>query len=659
MLLVPTLSVRIDPDADAPVETTPVVVEDDGDGIDYASQAHILKVLELMDGKDEHEHSVRRLPHIDIRHQVECANEIGAGTVAAMEVPVQHTELEAEDHAQFVSIPLDSTILTTIRDVLKCICRITLLKLSDNYALRLLFQAKVDRLYLTHGVRLEEYCETHSRVPRDSVTFAWKELKNVYAMRSLVLKQDVATMYKGYVAKQRDKMPGKRLIGRTLFYSIAKHITGGGRLQEARAGVDYIKVNFHTDNFTIIDKVIVLGVKASDDAQGQFHRPQEHNAQQFDVYDTLETLVSEPDAFDEPATQQAFVKQVQDQLIYCAQARGTVVELSEADSRLDEDPTRQAEIADVLLTVRQCERCTFRYMAHVMLAVQQAHKMKQAVSEMDSSTAYMVFDFKQKFLAKDTGQDDRSTEFIEEHHVEIDFTAEKVRLRQQVEMVNIGNVQDDDDEDVVDDDSEEDREVEEDNGVKEDGVGEVEEDNSVKEDDREDGEEDGVVEGKEEVGMEEISEEEDGADEDGEEVENFEENDEEDGEEEEDGEQKADGNVVLSCLEAVLHALKQRFPHVSKIIIQSDNAKNLAGKQTKLLLPHVCSAAGLKLVAYHHNEAQSGKNVCDTHFSHQQTQVDAYLVKGNGGRKVSTPKQLAVALVDTSVSNTTVIVIEA
>ena len=182
-----------------------------------------------------------------------------------------------------------------------------------------------------------------------------------------------------------------------------------------------------------------------------------------------------------------------------------------AVARLDEDPTRQAEIADVLLTVRQCERCTFRYMAHVMLAVQQAHKMKQAVSEMDSSTAYMVLDFKQKFLAKgfreggdsyyskkgmlwwgagvyvksDTGQDDRSTEFIEEHHVEIDFTAEKVRLRQQVEMVNKGNVQDDDDEDVVDDDSEEDSvedgeeeggvwEGEEDHGeegVEEDGVG--------------------------------------------------------------------------------------------------------------------------------------------------------------------------------------------
>ena len=136
----------------------------------------------------------------------------------------------------------------------------------------------------------------------------------------------------------------------------------------------------------------------------------------------------------------------------------------------------------MLLTVHLCERRTFTYMAHVMLAAQQAHKMKQAVSEMDSSTAYMVFDFKQKFLAKgfrergdsyygnkcmlwwgagvyvksDTGQDDRSTEFIEEHHVEIDFTAEKVRLRQQVETMNKENVQDDDDdEDVVDDDNDE------------------------------------------------------------------------------------------------------------------------------------------------------------------------------------------------------------
>ena len=124
------------------------------------------------------------------------------------------------------------------------------------------------------------------------------------------------------------------------------------------------------------------------------------------------------------------------------------------------------------------------------------------------------------------------------------------------------------------------------------------------------------------------------------------------------GEQKCDANVVLSCFEAALHALRFRFPHVTRLIIQSDNARNLAGKQTKLLFPHVCSAAGFKLVAYYHNEAQSGKDVCDTHFSHQQTHIEAYLRQGDGGRKVSTPKQRAVALMEKSITNTTVLLIK-
>ena len=853
------------------VETTPDLVEDDSNGIKYASQAHVLQVLELMGCTDGHEHSVRRLPHIDIRYQLHDANDIDADSMkrienvfligikawismllpnlrlkceadmkmsfsiqsamAAIEVPV--IEKEAQNKASFVSIPVDilSTIPTTIRDVLKCERRYTsmdarkllvpladvpqayvasLLKISNNYALRLLFQAKVGRLYLTCGVKLQEYCETHSRVPSDSVTFAvsfiysddnitrlaweakkrtpnrdpkWKELKNVYAMRSLVLKQDVATMYKGYAEKMSEMMPGKRPIGRTLFYSIAKHITGGGKIQEARAGVDYIKVNFHTDNFAIIDKVIDalaplseidhalhnelcglrnnvhttflgygyamhvrMGVKASGATEHHCFQPQEqeHDAQQFAEYEALERLISEPNAFDEPATQQEFVKQVRDQLNHCAQATAAVVEHDNdfatthsplfaldlvpnrkpnanpkpgghlqcnacrspflffdrlrhvALVKLHEDPTRLEEIADVLLTVHQCERRTFRYMAHVMLAGQQAHKMKQAVLEMDSSTAYMVFDFKQKFLAKgfreggdsyygkkgmlwwgagvyikpDTGQDDRSTESLEESHVEIDFTTEVPRLQQPLEMMNTGNV-------VLDDNGEEDSEYEKEDGVCEgedngeecseecvEGVGFFEEDDGMKDDDKEDSEKESEDDG-----------EDDGEEECAEGVGDVEDDDgvhanqeaEEDYEEEVSlhyfdcivqGEQKADGNIVLSCLEAALHALKKRFPHVCKIIVQSDNAKNLAGRQTKLLLPHVCSAAGLKLMAYYHNEAQSGKDICDTHFSHQQTQVDAYLVKGSGGRKVSTPKQLAVALIDSSVSNATILLLK-
>ena len=101
---------------------------------------------------------------------------------------------------------------------------------------------------------------------------------------------------------------------------------------------------------------------------------------------------------------------------------------------------------------------------------------------------------------------------------------------------------------------------------------------------------------------------------------------------------------MLSCLDAAFRVLwVAAVPHVKKVIVQGDNAKNLAGKKTKLLLSHVFSTAGLQLMAYYNNEAQSGKDVCDTHFLHQQIHVDNYLVLGEGGRKVSTPKQLAVA----------------
>ena len=51
-----------------------------------------------------------------------------------------------------------------------------------------------------------------------------------------VLKHDVATMYRGSLVKQREAIPGKSPIGQTLFYTIVKNITGGGKQQEAHAG---------------------------------------------------------------------------------------------------------------------------------------------------------------------------------------------------------------------------------------------------------------------------------------------------------------------------------------------------------------------------------------------------------------------------------------
>ena len=193
----------------------------------------------------------------------------------------------------------------------------------------------------------------------------WKGLANMFAMRSLVLKHDIVTMYREYLDRQRAVMPDMPSIGKTLFYTIANNITGGGKLQEALAGVDYLKVNFHTHNFTIIDKVIDVlaplsdvdhtlrvellglrsdvftflsygfavhvrsGVKASEDTVVQSQKPQEHEAHQFTEYKKLGELLSQPDLFNEPATQESCINQVRNQLNICANIRGSVTEQGE------------------------------------------------------------------------------------------------------------------------------------------------------------------------------------------------------------------------------------------------------------------------------------------------------------------------------------------
>ena len=48
--------------------------------------------------------------------------------------------------------------------------------------------------------------------------------------------------------------------------------------------------------------------------------------------------------------------------------------------------------------------------------------------------------------------------------------------------------------------------------------------------------------------------------------------------------------VVLSCLEAGLNALHLKFPTISHVILQSDNAKSFASNDMKLLVHQVVSA---------------------------------------------------------------------
>ena len=68
------------------------------------------------------------------------------------------------------------------------------------------------------------------------------------------------------VTRELCGIPGKVHISRSLFYTIhvVKHITGGGKQLEAWAGVVYKLVNFHIDNFTIVDKVIDVLAPESD-----------------------------------------------------------------------------------------------------------------------------------------------------------------------------------------------------------------------------------------------------------------------------------------------------------------------------------------------------------------------------------------------------------
>ena len=75
---------------------------------------------------------------------------------------------------------------------------------------------------------------------------------------------------------------GQNVVGKSLFRKLVQHITDGGINQDARAGVDYVKVNYHTANFTLVDVVIKILMAGTDCAQ-----PDEQLHQRKLVFDFL------------------------------------------------------------------------------------------------------------------------------------------------------------------------------------------------------------------------------------------------------------------------------------------------------------------------------------------------------------------------------------
>eukprot|EP00731_Ephydatia_muelleri_P035072 Em0095g2a len=1000
--------------------------------------------------------------------------------------------------------PSDGIMLTTmtsaIRDALKHVKRLTstdarrllvplsdlprayvasLLTLNINYVKELMFQAKVDKLYLSHGLTLQTYSETHSRVCQEVIHYAvsfvysndnisrlaweakkrspnkdvrWKDLKNVSAMKSLVLKHDIATMYKVYLEKHKNEMPNKMPVGKTLFYDIVNHITGGGKHQEARSGIDYIKVNFHKDNLSLLTKssmFLCLSLRVNHTLREKLYSlrsdtytfinycyavhireaveafnetvshlpPQEHDGQQFSAYQQLNELLRHPDSLDEPATQQhigfreggdsyygkracyggeagAYVKpcvEVHNEIVEPLEKLHVMIDFArrnvplqqqmeqvnedgelykdeedddddddeqhedeDGDQQEDEDGDQQHEDDDG----DQQHEDEDGDEQHEDDDGDQQHEDDDGVQqhEDDDGDQHEDEDGDQQHEDDDGGDQQHEDEDGDQQHEDDDGDQhEDEDGDQQHEDDDDEQHEDDDGGDQQHEDEDGDQQHEDEDGDQqhededgdqqhededgdqqhededgdqqhededgdqqhededgdqqhededgdqhedEDGDQQHEDDDGDQQHEDDDGdqhededgdqqhEDDDDEQHEDDDGGDQQHEDEDGdqhmkmrmvinmkmmmvisnmkmrmvinmkmmmvisnmkmrmvinmkmmmvisnmkmmmvinmkmrmvinmkmrmvisnmkmrmvmsnmkmmmvinmkmrtvisnmkmrmvisnmkmmmvinmkmmmvisnmkmrmvisnmkmmmvinmkmmmvisnmkmrmvinmkmrmqhedddgdqhededgdqqheddddeqhedddggdqqhEDEDGDQQHEDEDDDEqhedddgdqqhedEDGDQQHEGddycivqgEQKADSSVVLSCLEAAFHALRKRFPHIKKVIVQSDNAKNFGGKHTKLLLPYVCSAAGLKLVAYYHNEAQSGKDVCDTHFSHQQTHVNTYLIQGEGGRKVSTPKQLAVALMENPIMNTTVLLLK-
>ena len=162
---------------------------------------------------------------------------------------------------------------------------------SDGHLRSLIFQAKVDAAYLHRGLELVPPVITRHKLSSEVVKLAvdtiysynnisrlaWLPTKkrslsllkkmsidNVAIIKSLVLKRDVSEIYQEYVIKHTAQFPNTLAMKKSLFYTITNLITGGSKKQQIRAGVDYIKVNYHTDNYQLVDKVIDIVAPASD-----------------------------------------------------------------------------------------------------------------------------------------------------------------------------------------------------------------------------------------------------------------------------------------------------------------------------------------------------------------------------------------------------------
>ena len=88
-------------------------------------------------------------------------------------------------------------------------------------------------------------------------------------------------------------------------------------------------------------------------------------------------------------------------------------------------------------------------------------------------------------------------------------------------------------------------------------------------------------------------------------------------------------------------AIKRHLPHVTKINIQSDNAKCYSNGALVFCLYLLCQTHKLELLSYIHTETQDGKGSIDAHFAVSMNHVLQHLHMGSN---VVSPLELFSAL---------------
>lgn len=107
------------------------------------------------------------------------------------------------------------------------------------------------------------------------------------------------------------------------------------------------------------------------------------------------------------------------------------------------------------------------------------------------------------------------------------------------------------------------------------------------------------------------------------------------------GDSKQDWKAVLSIFEGILIHLKDKFPFVKRLYVQSDNAKCYQNGKILLGIMLLCKEHALELGSFVHTETQDGKGLIDAHFAVAMALVMTFV---NMGNNVISPRQLFYAL---------------